>query len=435
MVRSAASVPMAARGKPGVARLLFLLMGLLLFASFIPFRPVAAAAVRVQGVTYVNTGNGTSAPLTFTAAKAGNLLIIICSTPGASGSMTVTSTPSVTYTSAKATSGTPSQAIFYRVATGGEANATCNYTRQKSGTITVLEYSGLAATSPLDAVNTVISSGNGTTASSGQVTTVTGRTLLVGVIAATSSGGASGWTSSFTEQTDVSATSNPLLTTATATRTVIPTGTYSTAATITSSAWLGQIAAFKLAPGQLALSIVDGGGNPVASPSINFNPALWHFDCQPANGVLGSSTQKLRITNQTVNSSWNLTIAPDVATGNRWSSGSSFYDVNDPANSGCSDGTDSDSYAGQLAVDPSASAITVVSGAEFGCSASTGLTRGSSKAFSEGVVDSIQLLAAGATAPTECVWDVTNITLTQTIPDGQPEGTYSIGMMITLQNM
>ena len=48
-----------------------------------------------------------------------------------------------------------------------------------------------------------------------------------------------------------------------------------------------------------------------------------------------------------------------------------------------------------------------------------------------GILTQVVLVSAGATAGTNCTWDITGITLSQTIPAEQNQGTYSIGLTIT----
>jgi hypothetical protein len=66
-----------------------------------------------------------------------------------------------------------------------------------------------------------------------------------------------------------------------------------------------------------------------------------------------------------------------------------------------------------------------------GTCTATGVTKGSSSSFSEGVTDSITLLSAGAGADTQCYWDFTGIDISQTIPGEKPTGSYSLSMTLT----
>ncbi|MFC1633154.1 hypothetical protein ACFL1U_03415 [Patescibacteria group bacterium] len=67
---------------------------------------------------------------------------------------------------------------------------------------------------------------------------------------------------------------------------------------------------------------------------------------------------------------------------------------------------------------------------EGGCT-TTGVSLGSLNSFQESVTDSIALTSAGASADTSCYWDFTGIGITQTIPEEQPVGSYSIDMTLT----
>lgn len=181
--------------------------------------------------------------------------------------------------------------------------------------------------------------------------------------------------------------------------------------------------------GVLSVDIVDSGGSPVASPSVAFSTIETTFECQLTTGTLGVSGEKIRITNQTVNPEWTLSIAANGGVTSLWVSGGNNYDFNDPTGSpnGCSDGGDADSRPGQLSFDLSGVTITP----EGGCSA-TGLTVGSDAGFNQGTTDSILIIQAGASADTNCYWDITGIDLSQRIPSDQASGSYSIQMSLSI---
>jgi len=181
--------------------------------------------------------------------------------------------------------------------------------------------------------------------------------------------------------------------------------------------------------GSLSADIVDGSGGSVGSPSFAMSGIIWSFSCATSTGTLGDSSQRLRFDNGTGTASWSASIAATGGNTTLWSSGSAFYDFNDPTGSppGCSAGTDSDVYAGQLTITPPSAAIAPQSG----CS-TTGLSLGSQSAFNEGVTDAITLLSADASADVACYWDVTGIDLSQQIPAEQPTGSYQIGLTLTI---
>jgi hypothetical protein len=187
------------------------------------------------------------------------------------------------------------------------------------------------------------------------------------------------------------------------------------------AAWKNQNA------GPLSINIVDSGGTPIGSPTVSFPTVNTTINCQTNSSVLGVSNAKIRVDNATANPQWNLTIAATGGATSNWNNGAGAnYDFNDPNTSGCGDGADADSFAGQLSINPSVGTSTP----EAGC-ANTGLSFGSSSAFNQGTVDSITLLTAGATAQTNCYWDITGIAMDQKIPQEQINGSYSIDFTIS----
>lgn len=176
----------------------------------------------------------------------------------------------------------------------------------------------------------------------------------------------------------------------------------------------------------LGVDIVDNNGDPVASPSMALNAVNLSFAFQTSNSTFSSSTEKVRVSNSSVNPQWTLTIAADSGATALWTSGTNDYDFND-STAGAADGGDTDNFGGQLSIDPSTGTITP----EGGCS-STGITKGSSASYVEGVTDSITLLTAGGTADTGCYWDFTGIDIDQTIPAQQATGNYSLDMTLTI---
>jgi len=84
-------------------------------------------------------------------------------------------------------------------------------------------------------------------------------------------------------------------------------------------------------------------------------------------------------------------------------------------------------WGGQLTIDPSVGNIV----AQGGCS-STGITLGSSSAFSETVTDAITLASADGTADTGCDFDILNLDVSQSVPAEQASDSYDIDMTLTL---
>lgn len=179
--------------------------------------------------------------------------------------------------------------------------------------------------------------------------------------------------------------------------------------------------------GPITVNIVDTGGTPIGSPTVSFPAVDRKINCQTNSSVLGVSNAKIRVNNGTLNPQWNLTIAATGGVTANWDNGSGAnYDFNDPDTSGCGDGADADSFTGQLSINPSIATSTPQSG----CT-NTGLSFGSSSAFDQGTVDSITLLTAGASAQTDCYWDITDIGMNQTIPQEQANGSYSLDFTIS----
>lgn len=191
-------------------------------------------------------------------------------------------------------------------------------------------------------------------------------------------------------------------------------------------------AAWRAPPtGILGVDIVDGGDTSVGSPTAGFSTVGLVFGCTQSTATLGVTAQKIRITNMSSNASWALSVAPTNGPSSLWSNagGTSFYDFNDTAGSppGCSDGGDSDTYAGKLRVEPSTSMLTPQSG----CT-TTNISKGTDQSFSEGVVDAISLLYGAVGSNTECYWDLTGVSLIQTIPAEQAPGTYHLSLTLTI---
>lgn len=178
----------------------------------------------------------------------------------------------------------------------------------------------------------------------------------------------------------------------------------------------------------LSVDIVDSGGTPVGSPAVTLDAAPQGFTCQEATGTLGEATQKLRLTNDTGNGSWSLSIAASDPT-DRWTAtGPVYYDFNDGGGSpaGCSDGGDADGSGGQLTLDPTTATITP----EVGCT-TTNLSLGSLAAFAEGTLNSIELISA-ASGDTSCYWDLTGIGVSQRVPVESSPGSYALDLTMTI---
>lgn len=184
--------------------------------------------------------------------------------------------------------------------------------------------------------------------------------------------------------------------------------------------------------GTLATDILDASRNPVVAPSAAMTQKSFSSECRTggdaSTGVIGSGTQRVYVTNPSgADGGWTLSVAATSGPTGLWASGANSYDFNDPTAAGCSDGGDTDSRAGQLTLDPSAATVTLDC---VECT-QTGITKGSPASFNQGVLDSVTLLSASASA--DRVWQgyITGVGLSQTIPAQTPAGNYTLNLTLT----
>lgn len=395
--------------------MLVLLSSLLLPA--ICSRPAAAAVTLVQKTN--NNVIGTSTSFS-SAPAAGDLLVVICASNGPA-----TITGPAGFSSAINESTTIAQGIFYKFATGsGETTLSCSFTGSYNTGVQLYDYRGLHTYMTLEGTSSN-SASSGTTLSTGTLTTTHANDLLViaGVSNNQSAIGTWSGTGSFTSENNFYVTSGPKTNRsayAGADQVTTSAGTYSASASVGSAEWRGQIVAFRAmaASPTLTADIVDGIGNPVANPSVSLTSVPVAFTCQTTSGTLGSAAQKIRVNNATDNPAWSLAIAATAGPTATWQNGGKSYAFNNPAGGGCS--------TGQLTVDAAAGTITP----QTNCP-TTGLATGTGT-FSSGTTDAITLLSAGTSAYTDCYWDLAGITLSQKVPAGQPSGSYSLNLTLTI---
>jgi hypothetical protein len=169
----------------------------------------------------------------------------------------------------------------------------------------------------------------------------------------------------------------------------------------------------------LSIDIVDNNGDTVPSPSVTFPTYYFSFEAGNSDAVLGTSTQKIRVSNPTTTAAWSVAIAATGGVSAVWTDGgSNTYPYNSAA------GLDN----GRLTVD---AATNGVSTPKSGCS-NTNVTKGSSATFLNGTVDSITILSASSGADTLCYWDLTAVDLRQRIPASQVTASYSLGMTLSV---
>jgi len=177
--------------------------------------------------------------------------------------------------------------------------------------------------------------------------------------------------------------------------------------------------------GVLTVDIVDANGNPVVSPSISFSSSSFSFSNATSTASLGTESEKIRLSNPTNTATWSVTLAATDGSTASWSDGGTEnFDFNDELYS--EDGNDTDLLGGRLAIDPSSGSLVGINGC-----LTADISLGSSIAFIEGVTDSATLFSASASASTYCRWDLTSVSLVQSIPPSQEQGTYTLDMTLT----
>lgn len=186
--------------------------------------------------------------------------------------------------------------------------------------------------------------------------------------------------------------------------------------------------------GVLSTDILDASRNPVASPAISMSSKAFTFDCQTganaSSGTLGTNTERVYVTNPGgANSGWNLTIAATSGATSTWANGGATrrIDFNDPTSSGCTDGADADTASGQMTIDPNTGTLTT----DCQSCTTTGVTKGSSAAFSQGVIDALTLLSAAAGS--DDIWRgyLTGAPISQVIPAETPADSYTLNLTLT----
>lgn len=173
--------------------------------------------------------------------------------------------------------------------------------------------------------------------------------------------------------------------------------------------------------GILSIGIVDSSDSTVANPNVDFAPTITQAQAQTTLGTLGTNSQKIRITNNTLNPAWGVSVAATNGTTAKWSRSDNVesYSYNNQPGVGFRNG--------QLSVDPLTQTITPSSGCDV-----TGINAGSGSSFQFGSTDAITLTSATAAAAKNCYWDVQNISLSQVIPVSTAPGTYSINLTLTV---
>ena len=170
-----------------------------------------------------------------------------------------------------------------------------------------------------------------------------------------------------------------------------------------------------IASGVLSVDIVDGSDQSVTSPSVSFTASPFTWTDTQTTATLGTSTEKIKVSNYTGTAAWTLSIAATDGVSALWDNGTEAYNYN---------GTQSQ---GRLYVNPTTATIT-----PGGSCSNTGLTLQSASYFVSGSIDSINLIVASGSAETSCDWYLTGVSLTQDIPARQTPGDYSLEMTLTV---
>lgn len=169
----------------------------------------------------------------------------------------------------------------------------------------------------------------------------------------------------------------------------------------------------------LSIAIVDDNGDPVVTPSVSFTAFSFSFEPGNSPGILGTSTQKIRVSNPTMTAAWSVSIAATEGESAVWSDGgTNSYAYNHA--------TDAD--LGRLTVNAATNGVVTPAS---GCS-NTNVTKGSSATFVHTTTPSITILSAIAGADTLCYWDLTAVDLTQRIPASQAPASYSLSMTLSI---
>lgn len=186
--------------------------------------------------------------------------------------------------------------------------------------------------------------------------------------------------------------------------------------------------------GALSTDILDASRVTVANPSVAMSAANFSFNCQSggsaSTGTFGTNTERIYVMNPDgADNGWTLTLAATSGATTRWANGGStrFIDFNDSGGSGCTDGGDADTTAGQMTVNPTAGTLT----ADCASCTTTNVSKGSSAAFVQGTTDSLTVLNAAASS--DDIWRgyLTGATVSQTIPAETAADAYTINLTLT----
>jgi hypothetical protein len=185
----------------------------------------------------------------------------------------------------------------------------------------------------------------------------------------------------------------------------------------------------EITSGTLAIDIVDASYDSVSSPSVSMGSETFSFACNTSTGTFGSATEQIYVSNpDAADNGWTATLAGHNAT-SVWDSAGTDMDFNDEGGGGCTDGSDDDSLAGLMYVDPSGASL--AQGASG--NGTDGVSLGSASHFNEGTTNSITIVSSNGTTDIGD-WTVQDVSISQTIPPEQPAADdYDINMMLSVQ--
>lgn len=183
--------------------------------------------------------------------------------------------------------------------------------------------------------------------------------------------------------------------------------------------------------GTLATDIRSDATTSVSSPAVAMSAKTFSFSCQSggsaSTGTFGTSGERIYVDNPDgADNGWTLTVAPSAISA-VWTQGGNTFDFNDGGGSGCTDGGDADSVAGQMTINPAVGSITT----DYSGSSTTGITLGSSTAYVSGTTDSVTLVTAANTSPDVWRGYFTGFSLSQTIPAEQAAAAYTLSFVLT----
>lgn len=188
--------------------------------------------------------------------------------------------------------------------------------------------------------------------------------------------------------------------------------------------------------GTLAVDIVNSSYVTVGAPTVTMGAVATDIVClsgaNRAAGTLGAAETLIYVKNpDAADLGWDVTIAPTAGDTAVWTDGgSNTYDFNDGVSAGCADGADADTKVGQMTVDAS---VGTRDHGQFSDNI-TAVTLGTSASFQEtgSVVSSITILTGAAGSDDIGDWQLTGVSIKQTIPAAQPATSYSLPMTLTI---